>query len=238
MLKYSKNPLDPSQFLRHLKIILIKSGKTDFNIFCQQDAGEILSYILNEFCSHSPHVQQALNYSLQNEITCNTCMETNINEETSSILQLPVSETVQRSLSDSLKSEELSGDSSYYCNRCSAYKTAFAEHSFAKVGEYLIIHLKRFNNEGSNISKNIQKVVCTPDLVVPVVHNDIKLQIKYRLLATINHTGSLQRGHYTSFINSGGSDKWFFCNDAAILDSPKARVNNSSSYICFYEKCK
>ena len=38
LLKTSKSPLDPSQFLRFLKQVLIKSGRADFNIFQQQDA--------------------------------------------------------------------------------------------------------------------------------------------------------------------------------------------------------
>ena len=55
LLKTSKAPLDPSQFLRYLKQIVIKSrrNENEFNIFEQQDACEILSCILNGFCSDS-----------------------------------------------------------------------------------------------------------------------------------------------------------------------------------------
>ena len=45
LLRSSKSPLDPSQFLRFLQGIVTKSGKPDFSLFHQQDAAEILSCI-------------------------------------------------------------------------------------------------------------------------------------------------------------------------------------------------
>ena len=237
LLRSSKNPLDPSQFLRHLKIALIKLGKSDFNLFSQQDAGEILSSILVELCSFSPHVQQAIQYSLKTEITCNSCMISSLNEESSAMLQVPIAETVQECLTDVLQSEELSGETSYFCNACAAYRSAYIEHSFSKLGQYLIVHLKRFTQQDNVFRKNIQKVFCTPNITVPVVDSDVTTRIKYQLLGTVNHTGTLDRGHYTAFIKPKTSSKWSFCNDAAVLSSVEASVNNTSSYICFYERC-
>ena len=48
MLRSRKTALDPPQFLLCLQNVLIKSGKSDFNLFQQQDASEIISYILEE----------------------------------------------------------------------------------------------------------------------------------------------------------------------------------------------
>ena len=237
LLRSSKAALDPSQFLRHLKVVLIRSGKSDFNIFSQQDAGEILSSILIELCSFSPHAQQALYHSLRNEITCNSCLNSSINEESSPILHVPVANTVQASLSELLKSEELLEEASYFCNYCSGYRPAIVEHSFSKVGQYLVVQLKRFTQQEGVFKRDIQKVFSTPNIEVTVVDGDLTSQTKYQLIATVNHTGTLDKGHYTAFIKPNKSKNWLFCNDAAVLGSSEASVNNTSSYICFYEKC-
>ena len=50
MLRSSKSPLGPSQFLWFLQEVVTKSGKPNFSLFQQQDAAEILSCIFEEFC--------------------------------------------------------------------------------------------------------------------------------------------------------------------------------------------
>ena len=53
----------------------------------------------------------------------------------------------------------------------------------------------------------------------------------YHLIATINHTENLNRGHYTSFIKIPNSKSWLQCNDSAVLRANENKVNNTSSYI-------
>ena len=48
--KSCKSDIDPSQFLRLLKQMLVKSGRPHFNIFKQQNVREILACILYERC--------------------------------------------------------------------------------------------------------------------------------------------------------------------------------------------
>ena len=83
--------------------------------------------------------------------------------------------------------------------------------------------------------KNINCVECTSDISVPVEDNEVKYEKHFRLLATINHTGNLDRGHYTSFIKLPNSKSWLHCNDAAVLKAVEKKVNNTSSYIYFFE---
>ena len=53
LLKSSKSAIDPSQFLRFLKQVLVKSGRPYLNIFEQQDAGKILACFSDELCGDS-----------------------------------------------------------------------------------------------------------------------------------------------------------------------------------------
>ena len=48
--KPSQTAIDPCQFLRFLKQVLVKSERPHFNIFEQQDARKILACILYELC--------------------------------------------------------------------------------------------------------------------------------------------------------------------------------------------
>ena len=57
-----------------------------------------------------------LRFKLRYEITCNTCLNDSSNEESSSPLQLAVSNSIQTALNSSLETETLSGDNSIYCN--------------------------------------------------------------------------------------------------------------------------
>ena len=237
MLRSSRTAVDPSQFLRHLRITLIKSGKNEFNIFQQQDAAEILTHILNEFYVELPQIQQFLFSKMRNETTCNFCHESTLNEDSVGILQLPVSNSIQSSLNKALQSEELTDVNSFFCSCCSAYREASVHHYFCGVGRYLIIQLKRFIQQGNNIIKDTTKVECTSNISVPVVDGEVTIYSQFHLIGTINHTGNLNRGHYTAFTKFLNSGTWKFYNDAAVIDSVESSINNSSSYLYFYEAC-
>ena len=85
------------------------------------------------------------------------------------------------------------------------------------------------------LSKNIDKVVCTPPLEIPViVDSDIRYNKRFNLVATINHTGNLRQGHYTAYIKNA-STTWLHCNDSAVLPTSKSMLDNTSSYLLFFE---
>ena len=83
--------------------------------------------------------------------------------------------------------------------------------------------------------KDIKRVQCSPKVSVPIKDNEVTYQKYYHLIAAINCTRDLNRGHYISFINILNLKSWFHCNDAAVLRADENKVNNTSSYIYFYE---
>ena len=130
LLRSSKSPLDLSPFLRFLQGVVTKSGKSNFSLFQQQDAAEILSSIFEEFCVESLHVQHMLRFKLRCKITCNTCFNDSSNEESSPRLQLAVSNSIQTALNSSLEAETLSGCNSINCNFCCSLKSASVVPAF------------------------------------------------------------------------------------------------------------
>ena len=232
LLKTSRNALDPSQFLKRLDQLIKKAGNKSFKLFQQQDAAEVLSYILEELCSESIHAMNLLSTYTRQHITCTACQQISTSEESTTLFQLPVSDSVQNSFDSFLKPDSVDN---FYCNICSKHQPAIIDHEFSRIGNYLILQLKRFTGLPNAVRKNIQKVVCTPQLVIPViVDTEIKYNMHFNLVATINHTGNLKQGHYTAYIKNA-STSWSHCNDSAVLPTSKSMLDNTSSYLFFFE---
>ena len=235
LLQTSRSALDPSQFLRFLKQVLIKSGRVDFNIFQQQDACEVLSCILDELCSQSFHALDLIKTHVKNSITCNSCFHSNTVEDPFSILQIPICNSVQQAITSFLKSEELQGDNMYFCNFCSSLQPASLAHEFTRVGNLLIIQLKRFVNIHNSLTKDIRPVKCNQEIVIPLtVDSEVISHKKFKLQALINHSGTLERGHYTALIRKPQSSIWIHCNDTAVFRSKQSIPPQDLCYILLY----
>ena len=62
-------------------------------------------------------------------------------------------------------------------------------------------------------------------------------QARYSLYSVINHQGSLDDGHYTTFCRHSNreSSPWWFCDDEKIQYLDKERFHsNSNAYLLFY----
>lgn len=55
-------------------------------------------------------------------------------------------------------------------------------------------------------------------------------QTRYSLFAVVNHQGTLESGHYTSFIRQH-KDQWFKCDDAIITKASIEDVLDSEGYV-------
>ena len=146
-------------------------------------------------------------------------------------MYVAVSISILTALNSSLKAENFSGDNFIYCNFCCSLKSASVVPAFSEVGRYLVIQLKRFVSHDNQVIKDIKHVQCTPNISVPVKDNEVTYQKDYYLITSINYTGNLNRGHYTSFIKIPNSTSLLHCNDPAVLRANENKVSNTSSYI-------
>ena len=60
------------------------------------------------------------------------------------------------------------------------------------------------------------------------------LSQEYSLQGTINHQGTMQFGHYYSFVKD--DDLWWECNDETVTQAETAAVGSEDSYILVYYK--
>ena len=59
---------------------------------------------------------------------------------------------------------------------------------------------------------------------------------KYSLVASINHSGTLELGHYWAVVKDSNTGDWLSCNNKVVLTVPQHSLNNTTSYILFYKK--
>ena len=79
------------------------------------------------------------------------------------------------------------------------------------------------------------KVNLIKTLVGPItVEDEVSFTSIYYLIATINHSGSLNRSHYWTFIKDIHSFSWYSCNDKLVFNFEESSPNNTIQYILFY----
>ena len=145
-----------------------------------------------------------------------------------------------------------------FCVDCGEKTPTLKQHTFAKLSRVVCFHLKRFDFQ---TNKKITEPVTFPTSLnmgsyLPgwreVIQGDIdslsdlaRLNpredesvtplVMYDLFATIEHTGSLNQGHYVSNVKING--KWYHCNDSIVSHTVEANVMNSENvYMLFYTR--
>ena len=98
----------------------------------------------------------------------------------------------------------------------------------------LAIQLCRFSNRGGQLVKDETVVSCIQNrlgqyLTVPITNEDeVSFINKYSLIATIYHTGTLNRGHYWTCIKDIHSPCWYLCNDKLISSVEESYLTNTT----------
>jgi ubiquitin carboxyl-terminal hydrolase 2 len=124
---------------------------------------------------------------LRNKITCTNCFRENNVFESFLDLTLPMDETLEKSMNKLFYKEIID----YYCEKCKNKHKAEKEMDFWKLPKYIIIHLKRFNNDSTKDNR---------DIIYPLDNLIIK-DTSYTLLGLIRHHGEeSNHGHYTTTI--------------------------------------
>ena len=85
----------------------------------------------------------------------------------------------------------------------------------------------------NQVVKDQSHVDCSNQLVLDSeIDQDISFRHTCELCATVNHSGTLEAGHYVAHVKEE-KDIWSICNDKAVTISNGENANNKSSYILF-----
>ncbi|XP_045571625.1 ubiquitin carboxyl-terminal hydrolase 22 isoform X3 [Salmo salar] len=147
--------------------------------------------------------------------------------------------------------EHLGSSAKIKCGGCHSYQESTKQLTMKKLPIVACFHLKRFEHS-AKLRRKITTYVSFPleldmtpfiasskesrmngqyQQTVEVLNNDNK----YSLFAVVNHQGTLESGHYTSFIRQH-KDQWFKCDDAIITKASIKDVLDSEGYLLFYHK--
>ncbi|XP_045213600.1 ubiquitin carboxyl-terminal hydrolase 22-like [Mercenaria mercenaria] len=148
------------------------------------------------------------------------------------------------------KPEHLGSSAKIKCSSCGCYQESTKQLTMKKLPIVACFHLKRFEHS-TGYHKKISTYVSFPEELdmTPFmsssktningsVHNSTKglsCKNKYSLFAVVNHSGTIECGHYTCFIRQH-KNQWFKCDDHLITRALPQEVLNSEGYLLFYHK--
>ncbi|ARF09281.1 ubiquitin carboxyl-terminal hydrolase [Catovirus CTV1] len=180
------------------------------------------------------------------EIICKECNEKSLVFEPYNILQLPIPDDGEVDLETCIKNftveEELKDKNQYKCGECKKYVDAKKKTSLWETPNVLIIQLKRFKNTGISTTK-VRSIIKYPlyDLSFEKACSEYyPINHKYDLYGVVQHTGSLNGGHYIAHTKNPINNKWYEFNDNYVLHIPDEKIEaeliSRDSYILCYRK--
>lgn len=180
------------------------------------------------------------------EIKCTECKTIYPTFDPFTTFSLPIinknNVTLKECIDNFSKSEVLNGTNKYDCAKCGKKTESLKTMYVWEPPEILIVHLKRFENNGTYIRK-IDKFVDYPidNLRLDGCYSpNNPHDITFNLFAVSQHFGSHHGGHYTASCKNSMNGKWYDCNDSTVRNIPdhnvKSKVVADSGYILFYAK--
>jgi ubiquitin C-terminal hydrolase len=195
--------------------------------------GALEAWKVNFEKKYSPFVE--LLFGLQRKaVACENCKHESVSWETMNMLKVCVPKSAEPLKLIDLLEEEAKGETiEYRCEKCSG-KEAKLSRRIWRLGNWVIIVLKRNENSGRRINTPVEIPLQTN--FGSVFHESSKEasgRVTYELFSTIHHHGSSGGGHYTAQAQSPLNQKWYGYDDDSthILQQPSI---GSSSYILFY----
>ncbi|XP_063240683.1 ubiquitin carboxyl-terminal hydrolase 22 isoform X2 [Bacillus rossius redtenbacheri] len=159
------------------------------------------------------------------------------------------------------QAEHLGPSAKIRCSQCDEYRESTKQLTMKKLPVVASFHLKRFEHSSCS-DKKISTFIAFPEqldmtpfmfysrnratcpraggggnsngLVGPSI-TSTGTQNRYSLFAVVNHSGSLDAGHYTAFVRQQ-PDHWFKCDDHVITRANLREVLDSEGYLLFYHK--
>ncbi|XP_009585299.1 PREDICTED: ubiquitin carboxyl-terminal hydrolase 31 [Fulmarus glacialis] len=158
------------------------------------------------------------------------------------------------------KEEQLAPDDAWRCPHCKQLQQGSITLSLWTLPDVLIIHLKRFRQEGDRRMK-LQNMVKFPLSGLDMTPHVVKRSQSswslpshwspwrrpyglgrdpedyiYDLYAVCNHHGTMQGGHYTAYCKNSVDGQWYCFDDSDVQQLPENEVCKHTAYILFYQR--
>ena len=242
---------DPHEFIVYLFDKIDNAQKTQITInkpLCIEELDLYSKLYFEDFKSryenNYSYLVKNLYYYILNCIECSKCKHKSHNVCPNNILCLSIPEingniTLYDCLDDMFKLDTIS----YECEKCKNTESNLMEKKIlSDPPSSLILTIKRYSKTKNTrmIKKNnmvyypetlnIQKYFCGKDILK-----------EYKLRSIINHTGSINGGHYYSYVkklqddNKTFDDNWVCCNDSQVNNiTNEEAMSSQNAYMLFY----
>ncbi|KAL4624391.1 ubiquitin carboxyl-terminal hydrolase 31 [Arapaima gigas] len=158
------------------------------------------------------------------------------------------------------KEEQLAPDDAWRCPHCKQLQQGSIKLSLWTLPDILILHLKRFRQEGDRRMK-LQNMVKFPLVGMDMAPHMVKRSQSswslpshwspwrrpygmgrdpedylYDLYAVCNHHGTMQGGHYTAYCKNSIDGQWYCFDDSDVQPISDDDVCKHTAYILFYQR--
>uniref|UniRef100_A0A9J8CBX4 ubiquitinyl hydrolase 1 n=1 Tax=Cyprinus carpio carpio TaxID=630221 RepID=A0A9J8CBX4_CYPCA len=158
------------------------------------------------------------------------------------------------------KEEQLAPDDAWRCPHCRQLQQGRIKLSLWTLPDVLILHLKRFRQEGDRRVK-MQNIVRFPLIGMDMAPHVVKRSQSswslpshwspwrrpyglgrnpddylYDLYAVCNHHGNMHRGHYTAYCKNSIDGQWYCFDDSEVQPVADEDVCQQTAYILFYQR--
>ncbi|XP_028454572.1 ubiquitin carboxyl-terminal hydrolase 31 [Perca flavescens] len=158
------------------------------------------------------------------------------------------------------KEEQLAPDDAWRCPHCKQLQQGRIKLSLWTLPDVLILHLKRFRQEGDRRVK-MQNMVRFPLMGMDMAPHVVKRSQSswslpshwspwrrpyglgrnpddylYDLYAVCNHHGNMHGGHYTAYCKNSIDGQWYCFDDSEVSPVADDDVCQQSAYILFYQR--
>jgi ubiquitin C-terminal hydrolase len=192
---------------------------------------------LSQFAS-SP-VADLFNLRTVSTVQCSICSTCSATFEDQAQISLELQDNTFVRLDDCLKRhfkiELLQNDSRWNCPKCKRPQVATRQTSIWRMPKTLVIHFKRFSQYGNEYVKNDTNVHFDIDALRldDYLHSNAPQQkTLFSLYAVTNHTGTLNSGHYTSFVRS--QHRWLKFDDDFVSEVSREALQSNKAFVLFY----
>lgn len=216
---------------------IVQDRNNIFNGFNQQDSTEFIIFLLNiideeikKINCNSKEIENIFGINLNVKIKCNfiNCIEVSKIKETNFFLFLNITDkcnTLDDCYNEFKSINILNNNNQYFCDKCNTKRDASKRYKIIDWSNYLLINLKRFNQNGMKLIKE------TKLIEIPMIW-----KYNMELIGAIIHSGSISSGHYV-YIGKK-ENKWYLFNDNQINEIFDYDIKNkiSSAYLLIYKK--
>lgn len=154
---------------------------------------------------------------VSSRLKCRICHTLSVNYEAFSILSLPIPNVVTCNIMECFRQffeeQQLDPPNQWNCVKCGIKTPSAQKITLIKMPTILIIQLARFHN---NLIRNncfIHYPLILDYRYTGVLTNSYTNNFKYELYSVVCHQGSVNNGHYSTFVYKGDKNGWYYFND-------------------------